>query len=525
MKGNKKMKKKIFGILTFIVVMALACLVNFNVKAEDTPWQFLQEAFNGEGESCEEFEYSVVDNKIYIKLLKDVNANEGSDELFIPASSDVTLDLNGHLLNAKIIGSTTTIHRVIDLSGKLTVNDSSDITKDGSGTGSIGGGRLNPPFDGDDDYIKDGAGILVRSTGELTLNSGIITNNTASSSLLGGGGVAVAGGKFTMNGGAIYKNKARWGGGISLDEDSLFIMNGGRIYENEAMTMDGSAINMYYNYSSSVHGNNKTYLLGGKIYNNVANRSTNRAEGDDETVNGIVSCGSAVWVEGELVLGGDIQIYDNKQGTFDYVTNLFSDLTNDANLAIVKLDESDRGAGRYTVSISSELPLNNALIYLSKTSEVKKIVPLSANESLVDFAYENAIFDNGNYNYFFCDVRDEECLLVRPDGEGGYKLVTKAEATSILTNAKEAAIEEVKQAFADKKGENSTEYKNAISLINNALTLEEVESLKLAGLAKADSYKAGLSGGAIAGIIIGAIVLVAAGVCAFLFLKKKKANE
>ncbi|MCM1235318.1 MAG: right-handed parallel beta-helix repeat-containing protein, partial [Ruminococcus flavefaciens] len=111
--------------------------------------------------------------------------------------------------------------------------------------------------------LRDGGGIYVDGTGELTLNSGTICDNQAETRTInstnsesatvtggvssdhGGAGVMVYGGKFTMNGGAISDNEAvvaiistknnnPHGGGVAVNNGGTFIMTDGLITRNKA---------------------------------------------------------------------------------------------------------------------------------------------------------------------------------------------------------------------------------------------------------------------------------------------------
>ena len=65
-----------------------------------------------------------------VKLTSDIDLTES--KLVIPADKTVTLDLNGHTIHVANIVSSG-----IEVSGNLTLKDSTDTSKNGKGTGKI----------------------------------------------------------------------------------------------------------------------------------------------------------------------------------------------------------------------------------------------------------------------------------------------------------------------------------------------------------------------------------------------------
>jgi hypothetical protein len=88
--------------------------------------------------------------------------------------------------------------------------------------------------------------VRVNSGGTLVMESGAkITGNFApgtTTDSYSGGGVNVAGGTFTMNGGAISGNSTDGGGGVSVD-GGIFTMSGGEISGNTASSGGGVQVN------------------------------------------------------------------------------------------------------------------------------------------------------------------------------------------------------------------------------------------------------------------------------------------
>jgi hypothetical protein len=119
---------------------------------------------------------------------------------------------------------------------------------------------------------NDASLVYVSGTNAIfTMQSGVISGNTASGSIVNGGGVYVSGGTFTMNGGKISGNTASAsgdsfsissGGGVHVSEGT-FTMNGGEISGNIAsgmLSMGGGV---------SIPGGIFT-MQGGKISGNTA---------------------------------------------------------------------------------------------------------------------------------------------------------------------------------------------------------------------------------------------------------------
>ena len=131
-----------------------------------------------------------------ITLTQDYYAEQNDVALTIKNGKKLTIDLNGHTLDAD--GNAIRIFEIQN--GDLTIKDSS-----GAGGGTITGGNAGNSV---------GGAIIVRTGGTLTLNGGQITNCSASN----GGAIALtaAGSLFTMNGGTISYNSATWGGGVHV---------------------------------------------------------------------------------------------------------------------------------------------------------------------------------------------------------------------------------------------------------------------------------------------------------------------
>ena len=186
----------------------------------------------------------------YIQLIKDVNTDE---PLVFAKGATTILDLNGHTIDRGLSDATEAAEdgNVITVKGKLVLCDNSttDVTKQGKITGGYG--------------AFFGGGIYVDYTGELVMNSGVITGNIAESS---GGGVCVASGKFTMAGGIISENKAVAGGGV---------------YASGGILPDDTFLPGIFT------------MIAGTISNNTAAKAYDETEG-----NYFAGCGGGVYLEG-----------------------------------------------------------------------------------------------------------------------------------------------------------------------------------------------------------------------------------
>ena len=178
---------------------------NVTVHAEfGSPWEHLQSMLEQGGE---------------ITLSKDYTAQADEFYLYVPENTSVTLDLNGHTLDAS-----ATDYSVMLVRGAL-------ILKDSRGGGRITGGTAN------------GGGVMV-SAGSFTMNGGEISGNSALGDMdIGGGGVCVNGrAAFTMNGGTITDNSAFEGGGVYVSRTASFTMSGGAITGNTATKNNGGGV-------------------------------------------------------------------------------------------------------------------------------------------------------------------------------------------------------------------------------------------------------------------------------------------
>jgi len=211
----------------------------------NTLWVWLQEQINA------------AKNSATITLTRDITALNSERTQVVPEGKDITLDLNGHVLEYNTTGP------VIELKAgsRLTVKDSAPNAAHGdefsypakTGTASVSGGIINLGTCGI--LVKDGSkltlaggtvfgnghvskevsgpgrgGVVVEKGGAFTMTGGTVAYN-ATDETLDGGGVCNAG-TFTMSGGVICANNSRNGGGVY--NEGTFTLSGGVIKNNGA---------------------------------------------------------------------------------------------------------------------------------------------------------------------------------------------------------------------------------------------------------------------------------------------------
>lgn len=261
--------------------------------------------------------------------------------LLVPASTTVSLDLAGHSINRNLTAAID-YGTVIQVKGNLTIGDSSDTNKDGTGAGTITGG-FTTRYNSSDTY-DGGGGLFIYTGGTVTLNSGSISgnkagkNSTKTESPKGAGVFISKSATFAMTGGAVKDNENPDGngGGIYLFEGAsstptTFNFSGGVISGNTAsngggiyvttgpnvINMNGSGI-ITNNTAAGKYGgggvilagknssgHNQFYLTGGFIYGNAANQS-----GGDDAGGGIY-CKDGAELVVSAAPGARVGIYGN----------------------------------------------------------------------------------------------------------------------------------------------------------------------------------------------------------------------
>ncbi|MBQ9391829.1 MAG: Cna B-type domain-containing protein, partial [Lachnospiraceae bacterium] len=160
-----------------------------------------------------------------IKLEKDYAGTANDDALTIDAKRNITIDLNGHIINRGgyfISTSQGHVFRVLD-NATLTIKDSS-----GNNQGVITGGNT-----------YDGGAIDIDGNSTVNIEGGTIRGNKAVDC---GGAVYVNKGTLNINGGVIQGNSANKGGAIFLDGADMgkLCLSGGEITNNTASNKAGA---------------------------------------------------------------------------------------------------------------------------------------------------------------------------------------------------------------------------------------------------------------------------------------------
>ncbi|MBR6953899.1 MAG: Cna B-type domain-containing protein [Clostridia bacterium] len=209
------------GEYTF--TMPAAAVTVTAVFENKTHWMKLQELMDGASAGGT------------ITLTRDYRGVEGDVPLKVLSGQRVTINLNGHTIDAGESGA-----RVFTVGGgELTI----------TGSGTVTGGLAENTV---------GGAFIVQSGGLLTLNGGVITGNAAGN---GGGAVAVTTGTLVMNGGRISENDTDGNGGGVRVEGGTFVMNGGEICVNGAVGKGGG---LWVGAGSTVH------ITGGSLWSNDA---------------------------------------------------------------------------------------------------------------------------------------------------------------------------------------------------------------------------------------------------------------
>lgn len=142
----------------------------------------------------------------------------------IPSTKNVVIDLNGFQVvgTAGEAGTSALIRNL----GTLTIKDSSDTKKDGTGTGKlISGASPTWTWDGTDDYSGSYASNLIRNEKDLIVESGLLYTMSKGSAAYAIDNYSA--GNITINGGKVDAAKA--------SAVRMFYVNGGSITVNDGI--------------------------------------------------------------------------------------------------------------------------------------------------------------------------------------------------------------------------------------------------------------------------------------------------
>lgn len=278
--------KKIFTLLILLLLLPVTAVAQDDNHDNHEGWTALtNEVLSGN---------TLPAGKYY--LSDDLECN-GTPQTWITITDEVTLCLNGHVLNLngqslRVQGgatlhlcdcNTTTLHKFTVGSDGLWQLDEADGTETLTG-GVITGGKnrkedisgwkgggvsVNGTFAMSGGNIVgnmstyDGGGVFVDISGAFTLSGGSIAGNTCTYS---GGGVFVKG-TFTMSGGSIAGNTCTsMGGGVYVN--GTFTLSGGSIAGNTGSSGGGVYVNGTFTMSGApiVMGNKKRDDSNSNIY-------------------------------------------------------------------------------------------------------------------------------------------------------------------------------------------------------------------------------------------------------------------
>ena len=300
------------------------------------------------------------ENNSTLTLLADVTHNAIIDL----TSGTRTIDLNGHGIRhtgtqgifCVVNGATltledsdpTTTHKFsVDENGFATLDEE-------NGTVTIHGGYLTGGI-GSNTYTRtasyhDGGALFIYNGSTVTMNGGTLIGNGEAANDRTGGAVFIArNGHFIMNGGMITRNRAKYGGGISL--------YGGRltadIAEQAPSTLEIHGGEISYNYatgnSGGVHTNayscaETVTITGGSIINNHVPIGANAGGMFVEHTN------TTVYLSGNPVIKDNLSgtVQRNIQLHSTYVLHINGKLTNTEPIGITK----SVGAGIFTSGLS-----------------------------------------------------------------------------------------------------------------------------------------------------------------------------
>ena len=344
--GGITMKKGFLSILATLclclTLLPATAMADSSTPVDVNTWAGLQAAINDNKDA------KLTDNIIW-----------GGSSLTIPEGKNVTIDLNGHSIDAQSQGT------VIKVLGTLTINNS------GADNGARGAGPVTGQItNGVATSVSPAGGIYIASSGQVTMNGGWIVNCSAGTEAATGvGGIYVSKNSLLIvNGGVIAQcsggnesnllssphaasvlnygtftmnsNAALWGSsggqyvsGIALYNSGTFNANGGSIgtdssdkqliCNDNTGTLQNSANNTTTIYSAVLNYG----VISGGIFNNAV---TNERDGiiENGTFKGAVSN-----QEGGKIKGGNFETLDG----YKYSVN-------------IKLGQNMQSSGKLTQS-------------------------------------------------------------------------------------------------------------------------------------------------------------------------------
>lgn len=239
----------------------------------------------------EQLQYAInhADDGAEIMLTQSITAPDESSVLTFLMGTDVTLDLQGFMIQKNLTNPASDGYVINVGNGNVTIKGAGGCIKGGNCLGNGGGVYVSQNAsltleEGafiDGNSAERGGGIYVAAGAALIINGGGVQNNAAG--LYGGGIYVESGGSFTFSGGDIKGNEAEGaGGGIYVEDDGSLTISGGSITGNAADHGYGSGSGIYLNSGTYVTldaggvitiaenggtGSDNVYLPSGKYFN------------------------------------------------------------------------------------------------------------------------------------------------------------------------------------------------------------------------------------------------------------------
>ncbi len=289
----------------------------------------------------------------------DANKTSGLRALYLKSGADVTLE-KGILItggNSGSWGGGVFVNKsTLTLSGGAINNN---VGTYGGGVVLVNGATMNiysgemtgntAANRGGAIHLQDGTASVAGST--LNMYGGNIHANYSQSSSGGavnmGNSVSTAYNVFNMYGGAIYDHLSGGQGAVAVRTLTVFNMYGGEIYGNArglkqsdgsmaetnnrggAIWIYGGTVNMLKDTTGmstsipTIRDNRSTYGMAMDIENGTANLTYGLITGNIGNMTDSTGYG-AIWAEkGTLTIGGDINIYGNRNTTRDQEENIY----------------------------------------------------------------------------------------------------------------------------------------------------------------------------------------------------------
>lgn len=298
------MKKFISVLLSLLMVFSL-CL---SVSADD-----------GRITTRDELQ-SALDNGGTVSLTDDVDASANG----LTVKKDVTLDLNGHSL--KVANSNATNIQIIGAT--LTLVDSTDTNKDGTGQGKIYT---------EDSYVEDKyntVAISVNSGACFVMESGLIDTATAFSDNSNQGQFAVG----LNDGNATFDANVIINGGHIKAGWYAIAGNGGCVSADHNITVNGGILESVADYAIYHPQRGTTTINGGVVYGYAGGVAIKRGNlvvnGGTITSKGVGSTGT--WGDGTGNLANAAVNINAHYGTTDVILNNGSFIAEGNAISLIK---------------------------------------------------------------------------------------------------------------------------------------------------------------------------------------------